>query len=189
MNIYTKAGDGGNTSLLGGSRIPKYDIRIEAYGTVDELNSFLGHLGDQEEVKPFQPFIQSIQDSLFTWGSHLAADPQKTKVKLPEITGCNTPSLEQSIDEMEAKLPALKNFILPGGHPANSLAHVCRSICRRAERRIAELHHNAPIHPDILPFFNRLSDWLFVFARYISLQTHAQEINWDPGNRNVSSTP
>ena len=183
MNIYTKAGDDGNTSLLGGKRLPKYDLRIEAYGTVDELNSFLGHLGDQEETKTFQSLIKDIQDTLFTWGSHLAVDPEKTQVKLPTNTRCNTDLLEQSIDEMEAKLPDLKNFILPGGHPTNSLAHICRSVCRRAERRIAELHHNSPVHPDILPFFNRLSDWLFVFARYISLQTNSEEVNWNPGNR------
>lgn len=183
MKIYTKTGDEGNTSLLGGKRLPKYHLRIEAYGTVDELNSFLGHLADQEVSQSHQSFIREIQETLFSIGSHLATEPENTQVKLPEVSTTLLGALEESIDHMEEGLSPLKNFILPGGHPANSLAHVCRSICRRAERRIAQLHHSAPVDPQILAIFNRLSDWLFVFSRFISAKTQTKEVEWNPHQR------
>ena len=183
MKIYTRTGDEGNTSLLGGKRLPKYHLRIEAYGTVDELNSFLGLLADQEAATSYQSFIRTLQETLFSVGSHLATEPGNDKVKLPEIRTGIIEELEKSIDQMETELKPLRNFILPGGHPANSMAHVCRSICRRAERRIAELHHSSPIEDQILAIFNRLSDWLFVFSRYMSAQTQTSEIEWNPYGR------
>ena len=183
MKIYTKTGDEGNTSLLGGKRLPKYHLRIEAYGTVDELNSFLGHLADHEVSQTHQSFIREIQETLFSIGSHLATEPDNSLVKLPEISTTLLESLEESIDRMEEALTPLKNFILPGGHPTNSLAHICRSICRRAERRIAQLHHSSPVDPQILAIFNRLSDWLFVFSRFISAQTQTKEVEWNPHQR------
>lgn len=178
MKIYTKKGDQGKTSLLGGSRVPKYHLRIEAYGTVDELNSLMGLIGDQEVNNSFLPLIRSVQHELFTLGSQLANDPEHSHFKLPDISEDAISSLESSIDKMNEELPPLKNFILPGGHIANSYAHMARSVCRRAERRVVELNETEPIPADILAYLNRLSDWLFVLARYISFKTKSSEIIW-----------
>ncbi len=179
MKIYTKKGDTGKTSLLGGTRVPKYDLRIEAYGTVDELNSFLGLLHDQPLLQPaYGALIQQIQSHLFTIGSILANDPEKSKFKLPSITEAAVKQLEDSMDEMEAQLPALKTFILPGGHPANSTAHMARSICRRAERRVVELHDHSPLDPVISAYLNRLSDWCFMLARMASQLAGTEEVPW-----------
>ena len=180
MKIYTKKGDGGETGLLGGTRVPKYDTRIEAYGTVDELNAYLGMLGDQDAVHAFIPQIRNIQHQLFNIGSHLANDPEKSRFALPEIPEQAVTSLEESIDEMNTSLPELKNFVLPGGHPANSLAHIARCICRRAERRVVELSAQQPVSAIILTYLNRLSDWLFVLSRSISHHTQSPEIPWLP---------
>lgn len=182
MKIYTKKGDKGETGLLGGTRVPKYDIRIEAYGTVDELNAYLGMLGDQKDAESFLPLIRSIQHQLFNIGSHLANDPEKSRFELPGIPEEAVTALEQSIDEMNATLPELKNFVLPGGHPANSLAHVARCICRRAERRVVELSSQQSVSSIILTYLNRLSDWLFVLSRSISHQTDSPEIPWLPNS-------
>ncbi|MEM7373555.1 MAG: cob(I)yrinic acid a,c-diamide adenosyltransferase [Bacteroidota bacterium] len=178
MKIYTKKGDQGNTSLLGGSRVPKFHLRIEAYGTIDELNSYMGLIGDQAEVVDFLPLIRNIQHELFTLGSHLANDPQQSRFVLPDISADSILALEESIDNMNTQLPELKNFVLAGGHIANSFAHVARSVCRRAERRVVELHTQEPISTDILAFLNRLSDWLFVLARYITFRSQSAEILW-----------
>jgi cob(I)alamin adenosyltransferase len=180
MKIYTKKGDTGETSLLGGTRVPKHHLRIEAYGTVDELNSWMGLLKDQAVAAPFADFIKDIQDTLFTLGSHLAADPAANRMQLPAVTQAQVTELEQSIDSMEAALPALQNFVLPGGHPANSTAHVARCVCRRAERLTVHLHELSPLDPILLQYLNRLSDWLFVFSREMTRLSGAVEVTWAP---------
>ena len=178
MKIYTRTGDQGTTALLGGTRVPKYDLRIEAYGTVDELNAHLGRLGDMEGLAQNQHQLQDIQQHLFVIGSHLATDPAKDKVKLPEFSSTATEELEHSIDQMNEVLPPLRNFVLPGGHPANSQAHIARCVCRRAERRVVELSAHASVDPQIAVYLNRLSDWLFVLSRYISHQVGVAERVW-----------
>ena len=183
MKIYTKKGDTGETSLLGGARVKKYDLRIEAYGTVDELNSYMGLVRDY--ANPDQkPLLKSIQDNLFTMGSHLALEPGKTNIKLPQIDATDIEALEQAIDDMDAVFPPLKNFILPGGHPAVSHAHVARCICRRAERRCVELADQAEVEAVTVKYLNRLSDYLFTLARQYSMDYAAEEIAWTPrGNK------
>ncbi len=178
MKIYTKKGDQGQTGLLGGTRVPKYDLRIEAYGTVDELNANLGLLSDQPSSKEYISLIREVQSNLFIFGSHLANDAENSKFELPPISPDGTALLEKSMDAMDEELPPLKNFVLPGGHPANSIAHVCRTVCRRAERRVAEMSASVELDPEILVYLNRLSDWLFTFSRYLSHVNGAREITW-----------
>lgn len=180
MKIYTRKGDDGSTGLIGGTRVPKHHIRIEAYGTVDELNSWLGQVGDHELCAPYRSFMREIQSLLFTIGSHLASDPQKGRMQLPEITAAHVAALEQSMDEMEQHLPLLKNFVLPGGHPAQSAAHIARCVCRRAERCTVQLNESEPVDPLLIQYLNRLSDWLFMLARRLSQLAGAQEIPWLP---------
>jgi cob(I)alamin adenosyltransferase len=182
MKVYTKNGDDGTTGLLGGTRVPKHHLRIEAYGTVDELNSWMGMLKDQQAAANFGDFIKHIQDSLFTLGSNLASDPETNRMVLPQVSEADVIALEKSIDEMETQLPALKNFVLPGGHPANSTAHVARCVCRRAERLVVHLHELVPVPAVTLQYLNRLSDWLFVFSRMMTHLTASQEIAWTPRN-------
>ncbi|MEZ4774660.1 MAG: cob(I)yrinic acid a,c-diamide adenosyltransferase [Bacteroidia bacterium] len=179
MKIYTKKGDKGETSLLGGTRVSKANLRIEAYGTLDELNAWMGLVGDQAPALEFVSQIRQIQNNLFTIGSILASDPDKSVFKLPEITEADIQLLELSMDKMEESLPPLKNFVLPGGHPANSTAHVARTVCRRAERRVVELDSQSPVAPVIITYLNRLSDWLFVLSRFFSHSTKAPEITWN----------
>lgn len=183
MKVYTKTGDDGTTGLIGGTRVPKYHLRIESYGTVDELNAQIGFLCDHVEDDAWRTFLQKVQVTLFTIGSQLASDPEKSNMKLPDVKNEEVEELESSIDEMEKELTALKNFILPGGHPANSLAHICRCICRRAERLVVQVNENSPVEPVILHYLNRLSDWFFVFARYMSQSTGSKEIPWMPRNK------
>lgn len=178
MKVYTKKGDSGQTSLIGGTRVPKHHLRIEAYGTVDELNSHIGRLGDYEDAADYRTILREIQDRLFTIGSHLAADPEKNKMTLPALHESDIKVLELSIDTMEEGLKPLKSFILPGGHPANSSAHVARCVCRRAERVAVQLSEGASIDPIILQYLNRLSDWLFVFSREMTRITDSEEIMW-----------
>lgn len=178
MKIYTKKGDTGTTSLLGGTRVPKYDLRIEAYGTVDELNSYLGLLADQEVLADQRDFIRHIQNKLFVIGSQLANDATRSHFELPGLDEAEVGHLETSIDAMEALLPPLTNFVLPGGHQANSVAHLARCVCRRAERRVVELNEKAPVDPTMLTYLNRLSDWLFVLSRHASRLTDSDEILW-----------
>lgn len=180
MKVYTKKGDAGQTSLLGGTRVPKHHLRIEAYGTVDELNAWMGMLKDQPVASPYADFLKQIQDTLFTLGSHLAADPEANRMQLPAVTPEDVALLEQSIDKMEEGLPTLQNFVLPGGHPANSIAHVARCVCRRAERLAVHLHEQAPVDPILLQYLNRLSDWLFVFSREMTRRSGADEVPWTP---------
>lgn len=176
MKIYTKKGDKGETSLLGGTKVPKHHIRIEAYGTIDELNSYMGLLGEYPEIEELRPFIRNIQHTLFSIGSHLANDSRT--FKLPEIPQEVVTQLELSIDEMETNLPPLRNFILPGGNFANANAHIARCVCRRAERNIVHLNESSEVSPIIIQYINRLSDWLFTLSRYITHQTKSEEVIW-----------
>lgn len=180
MKIYTRKGDLGETGLLGGTRVPKDDLRIEAYGTVDELNCFLGLLRDQPSTEPEAAFLQSIQDRLFVIGAALAVDDPSSKVYRPDLHQEDIDALETSMDAFEASLPELKSFVLPGGHPANSAAHVCRTVCRRAERLSVRLMHEWPVEPIVISYLNRLSDWFFVYARALSQRAGAAEIAWQP---------
>jgi len=180
MKIYTKKGDAGQTSLIGGTRVPKHHVRIEAYGTVDELNSWIGVLRDHSADEAMRGQLYEIQDRLFTLGSHLAPDPDKGRMKLPELAEADVERLETSIDAMEADLQPLTNFVLPGGLAANSFAHVARCVCRRAERAAVLLGENAPVEALVLRYLNRLSDWLFVYSRHVSHRANAEEVLWKP---------
>ncbi len=178
MKIYTKKGDDGKTSLIGGTRISKAGIRIEAYGTVDELNSFIGWVRDLSSRKEQKDILVEIQDRLFTIGSHLASDPEKSKMNLPELKETDITFLENKIDEMNDELPEMKSFILPGGHPVVSCCHVARCICRRAERATVLLSENDTVDKLIIVYLNRLSDFLFVLARILTKDFSAEEIPW-----------
>lgn len=178
MKIYTKTGDKGETSLLGGTRVPKYHLRIEAYGTVDELNSHIGLIRDQNINKTDKDVLLEIQNTLFVIGSHLAKDPEKEKVKIPEIKESDIERLENLMDEMNENLPDLKFFVLPGGHPAASHCHIARCVCRRAERIAIQLSDSSIVEPIILKYLNRLSDYLFVLSRKIIKDFNAEEIPW-----------
>lgn len=180
MKIYTKKGDQGSTSLIGGTRVPKNHIKIEAYGTVDELNSWLGVLKDMISQNFYKNFIEDIQNQLFNIGSLLAEDKQKSQMKLPNIEEKIIQEMENNIDHLDSILPPLKNFVLPGGNLGNSFAHVARCVCRRAERNVVELSQIEEVNPIILQFLNRLSDWLFVFARFMSYINHTPETLWKP---------
>ena len=178
MKIYTKTGDKGETSLLGGARVPKYHLRIEAYGTVDELNSHLGLIRDQDLEKETKEFLIQIQNNLFVIGSHLAKEPGKDKVKLPSISEEMIVELEQNIDEMNEELPEMKFFVLPGGHTTVSYCHIARCVCRRAERISVHLSNESQVNPIITKYLNRLSDYLFVLSRKFTQDLNAEEIPW-----------
>lgn len=178
MKIYTKKGDTGTTQLIGGTRIPKHSLRIEAYGTVDELNSYLGLIRDQKIYQKHRDELIEIQDRLFTIGSRLAADPEKSNMKLPEVFEADVLFLENLMDEMDAILPEMKSFVLPGGHQTVSFCHLARCVCRRAERIVSELSGQEPVEAIILTYLNRLSDYLFVLSRKLSLDLQATEIPW-----------
>ncbi|MEM7296850.1 MAG: cob(I)yrinic acid a,c-diamide adenosyltransferase [Bacteroidota bacterium] len=179
--LYTKTGDKGKTSLLGGKKVSKADLRIEAYGNVDELNAFIGHLKDHEDVENrLKQQLYWIQEHLFTVGSILATEESFSGFELPEITETEVTQLEVWIDKFDKEVPPLKNFILPGGHPAVSLTHICRTVCRRTERSIISLANSEGIDQVILQFINRLSDYLFIFARVLSTLLNAPEIPWSP---------
>ncbi len=178
MKIYTKTGDKGETSLIGGTRVQKHHIKIEAYGTVDELNSYTGLVRDLFNDASSQDLLSGIQNQLFVIGSHLAEDHERSKMKLPGVEGEWITALETAIDAMNESLPELKNFILPGGHPVVSHAHIARCICRRAERCVTALAETEETNPLIIQYLNRLSDYLFTLARYISIKNNAEEIPW-----------
>ena len=178
MKIYTKKGDKGETSLLGGSKVNKDNIRLEAYGTVDELNAFIGHIHDQEISQNHKTILLKIQNQLFNLGSILSFDGKKTQINLPEITKENIQMLEAEIDKMEEELSPLKDFILPSGHTIASLCHIARTVCRRAERRVVELQAKEKISPNCLEYLNRLSDYLFVLARGVLKEKSCTEITW-----------
>ena len=180
MKIYTKKGDTGKTSLIGGTRVSKNHIRIEAYGTVDELNSWVGLLRDEMGDKSSVKTLLEIQNQLFTVGSLLAADPEKNRMKLPELSEEDVVILEKEIDRMNEKLPPIKNFLLPGGHPVVSHCHITRCVCRRAERHVTNLSSKSFVKPLIIKYLNRLSDYFFVLSRKLSADFSAKEIPWKP---------
>lgn len=181
MKIYTRTGDQGQTGLLGGERVPKDDARIEAYGTVDELNS---HTGLLRAVAPsgYDDLLVRIQRQLFTIGSHLASSSkeERDRFHLPPITDTEITELEQAMDRMDSELPALRSFILPGGHAAIAQAHVCRTVCRRAERRVVSLTAGAAENRDLVRYLNRLSDLFFVLARHIGKSLGVADTPWSP---------
>lgn len=180
FKIYTKTGDKGETSLIGGTRLPKHHIRIEAYGTVDELNSFVGLIRDSVSEKAVIDLLIEIQDRLFTIGSLLAADPEKNKMQLPQLKEENIELLEKAIDKMNETLPEMKHFVLPGGHTTVSYCHVARCVCRRAERAVLKLAENEKVDEIIFKYLNRLSDYLFVLSRKLTQDLKANEIPWKP---------
>lgn len=179
--IYTRTGDAGNTGLIGGNKVPKNDLRIETYGTVDELNAWMGMMNDQLNNPEFKNELKEIQDRLFTIGSLLATDHEKeTKMQLPDLHNGDVSFLENRIDAMTAQLPEMKSFILPGGHPVVSSIHIGRCVCRRAERLVVALQQEVPVEPLIIQYLNRLSDYLFTLARFAGMQLGAEEIPWKP---------
>lgn len=180
MKIYTKKGDQGTTGLIGGTRILKSSLRIEAYGTVDELNSHIGLLRDLSEEDTLINQLLEIQDRLFTLGSHLAADPEKSKMKLPDITSDDVENLEKWVDEMDEQLEPMRFFVLPGGHPTVSHCHIARCVCRRAERIVVDLNQSEPVAPVIMKYLNRLSDYIFVLGRKLTKDLNADEKPWIP---------
>jgi cob(I)alamin adenosyltransferase len=178
--IYTKTGDKGKTSLIGGTRVPKYDDRIEAYGTVDELKSWVGLLRDKLENEVLVQVLTEIQDRLFTIESLLASDGSEIRKKLPVLAESDITFLEKEIDRMNESLPPLKTFILPGGHEIVSFTHITRTVCRRSERIIAKLDASSPVDPLISQYINRLSDYFFVLSRQLSVDLKAGETPWKP---------
>lgn len=177
FRIYTKTGDKGETALFGGRRVPKNHLRVDAYGTVDELNSFTGWLRDSVENPRIREVLAQIQHRLFTVGAHLASDPAKHP-PVPDLLLADIELLEKEMDAMDAGLPPLKNFILPGGHPTVSVCHVCRTVCRRAERLAVALHETEPVEEIVLQYLNRLSDYFFMLARQLAQDLGAEEVIW-----------
>lgn len=182
QKIYTKTGDNGTTSLIGGTKVSKSDLRIEAYGTIDELNSWIGFLNDAIKDFAANHILKEIQDRLFTIGSSLACDPKKeTKLLIPDLHEEDVTALEKEIDTMNETLPVMKHFILPGGHTSVSIAHIARCVCRRAERFCVGLKtHDETVEPLIIKYLNRLSDYLFVLSRYTGKLHNVQEVVWKP---------
>lgn len=180
MKIYTKTGDKGFTSLIGGTRIPKYDLRIESYGTVDELNSYIGMIRDHEIGFAYKDLLKEIQDRLFTIGSSLASDPEKSKMKIPDLHTSDIELLENEIDKMNEVLPDLKHFILPGGSAVVSFCHISRCVCRRAERITVHLAGESFVDEKVVIYLNRLSDFLFVLARKLCFDAGIAENQWVP---------
>ncbi len=178
--IYTKTGDKGKTSLIGGTKVFKSDLRIEAYGTVDELNSFIGLCLDHLKSHTINSLLAEVQDRLFTIGSALACDPEKeTKLKIPDLHETDVELLEKEIDKMNEVLPSMKSFILPGGHVAVSSLHIARTVCRRAERCCVKMQKKEmEVGWLIIKYLNRLSDYLFVLARFVAHQLSVEEIPW-----------
>ncbi|MFH1297102.1 MAG: cob(I)yrinic acid a,c-diamide adenosyltransferase [Bacteroidota bacterium] len=176
--IYTKGGDLGETSLLNGTRVSKSHDRVEAYGTLDELNAFIGLLRDHLDLEQIRAVLLRIQEDLFTAEALIAADPEKPVDGLPELPEEEITFLEQEIDKMTAELPPLNSFILPGGNPHVSRCHVARTVCRRAERAVIRLHRSSSVSPGMIRYLNRLSDYLFVLARRLGKEFRADEITW-----------
>jgi len=182
IKIYTKTGDLGKTSLIGGTKVAKSNIRIEAYGTIDELNSHIGLTADQLTDEHLKTILKEIQDRLFTIGSSLACDPDKEPLlKIPDLKEADIELLEKEIDKMNEELAPMKSFILPGGHIAISTAHVTRCVCRRAERICVNMkEHEIFVEPLVIKYLNRLSDYLFVLARYAGHLLGVEDIPWKP---------
>jgi cob(I)alamin adenosyltransferase len=186
VRIYTKTGDDGTTGLIGGSRVKKYDVRLEAYGTVDELNSHIGLILTAEIDERARKILTEIQSKLFIIGSQLAMDgeAEKKMTRIP-CSEQDIEKLEQEMDRMFEVLPRLNHFVLPAGSPGTAYAHIARTVCRRAERRIVELSDKKEVDPNLIKYINRLSDYLFVLARKINLDSHGDEILWIPDKREV----
>jgi len=187
MKVYTKTGDKGTTALFGGTRVPKHHIRIESYGTVDELNSHIGLIRDQEINKQYKNVLAEIQDRLFTVGAILATPPEKETLKNGEkrlqnlgIQESDIEFLEKEIDTMEVSLPPMTHFVLPGGHTTVSYCHIARCVCRRAERLATHLNEIEATDAYVIKYLNRLSDYLFVLARKLSSDLNAEEVQWIP---------
>ncbi|POR30596.1 ATP:cob(I)alamin adenosyltransferase [Flavobacterium columnare] len=187
MKVYTKTGDKGTTALFGGTRVPKHNIRIESYGTVDELNSYIGLIRDQEMNPLYKAVLIEVQDRLFTLGAILATPPEKEVLKNGQkrlqnlgLTETDIEYLENEIDKMETDLPPMTHFVLPGGHTTVSHCHIARCVCRRAERLATLLHEEEPTDELVLKYLNRLSDYLFVLARKLSHDLNANEVPWIP---------
>jgi cob(I)alamin adenosyltransferase len=181
MKIYTKTGDSGTTALISGRRVPKSDLRIDAYGTVDELNSYVGLVRDQAVNAGRRELLKEIQDRLFTLGALLAADPDKAGRKpLPDLLESDVDLLEYWMDTWDAGLPELRHFVLPGGHEAVSFAHLARTVCRRAERLVTALAGEADLDPLLIKYLNRLSDFFFVLSRQMAQDLNAEEVKWVP---------
>jgi cob(I)alamin adenosyltransferase len=187
MKIYTKTGDKGTTALFGGTRVSKHHIRIDSYGTIDELNAWLGLIRDQEIDTHSKKLLAIIQDKLFTLGAVLATDPEKALLKsgkerlnIPKINASDIELLEKEMDAMNESLPPMTHFKLPGGHTTVSYCHIARTVCRRAERMATQLFEKEPFEENVLSYINRLSDYLFVLARKLSKDLKADEIKWIP---------
>jgi cob(I)alamin adenosyltransferase len=187
MKIYTKTGDNGTTALFGGTRVSKHHIRIESYGTIDELNSHLGLIRDQDINNDYKALLIEIQHKLFTIGAILATDPEKAILKngkdrlnIEKISSTDIEHLEQAMNRMNADLPEMTHFVLPGGHQTVSFCHIARCVCRRAERLATELNDLEPFEANALKYLNRLSDYIFVLARKLTLDLQASEIKWIP---------
>lgn len=180
MKIYTKKGDSGETSLIGGTRVPKHHLRVEAYGSTDELNVYIGLIADQKIDTSYKNILSEIQEILFTIGASLASDPERSKMKIPDLKEEDITLLETEIDKMEEKLPELQNFILPGGHTIVSFCHIARVVCRRTERIATHLAESDFVAPLVIPYLNRLSDYLFVLSRKVAKDLEVDEIPWKP---------
>ncbi len=180
MKIYTKTGDKGTTSLIGGARVPKYHPRIEAYGTVDELISYVGLLRDQPVDDYTKQLLVKIQDRLMNCASILAADCTDCKVKIPIIVDTDIKQIEEEIDKMDSMLEPLTSFVLPGGHQTVSVCHVCRTVCRRAERLTTKLAEETPVPENVVVYMNRLSDFFFTLSRKLGKDLNIEQIKWQP---------
>lgn len=180
MKIYTKTGDQGMTSLIGGKRVPKNSVRLEAYGTIDELNSYIGMIRSFPLRQEIARELVEIQMRLFDVGGNLATDPEAEDVHLPlGVKTEDIEALEKGMDRMDDQLPPLKHFILPGGDEAVAFCHIARTVCRRTERRILDLGAIEEVDPLVLKYVNRLSDYLFVLARQVAFDRHIQETKWE----------
>ena len=180
MKIYTKTGDTGTTGLFGGGRVSKSHYRVEAYGTVDELNAYIGMVRDQEVNQKRKAILVDIQNHLFSIGADMATAHDAGKAKIPKLSEEDIIQLENEIDQMEETLPEMRHFILPGGHVSVSFCHMARCVCRRAERLSVALDQKEPVDPLAIKYLNRLSDYLFVLSRKISQEVGAEEIPWKP---------
>lgn len=192
MKIYTKTGDQGTTALFGGTRVPKHHIRIESYGTVDELNSYVGLVRDQDIDTYYKEVLSQIQHDLFTVGAILATDPEKAVLKsgkerldIERIDTASITALETEMDTMNTALPPMTHFVLPGGHQTVSFCHIARCVCRRAERLAVALNDLEPIDPQVLKYLNRLSDYFFVLARKLTKDLQAEEVKWIPQKKSL----
>ena len=178
MKIYTKKGDSGSTQLLGGTIVKKNHIRLECYGTIDELNAVVGNIYDDIEKKSHKKFLYKIQNQLFNLGSCIAYDGKKSTLNLPNISENDVSLIESEIDKIDNKLPVLKNFILPSGHTIASKCHIARTVCRRAERNLIAIEQDESINHLHLIYLNRLSDYLFVLARSILMENDIPAVEW-----------